>query len=184
MNFNWWVWFVIVGFQKEMAETGTLVFTVRCFWITHPTANTRSLDQLELVWIILRRTIGFLKKKGKFVILRALKFKTAEAVAAELLDIYTKFEAPAILHSDNGWEFVNNVLNVVHESWDGVKVVHGKPRHSQSQEGVERANQDIENLIAAWMDEKKDPNWPAALKFIQFQKNRALHSGIMSVLCL
>jgi len=69
------------------------------------------------------------------------------------------------------------VLDALHASWDGVKVVHGKPRHSQSQGSVERANQDIEHMLAAWMDEKKDLNWPAALKFIQFQKNRALHAG-------
>ncbi len=61
---------------------------------------------------------------------------------------------------------MNKVLDAVQKSWDGVKVAHGEPRHSQSQGSVGRANQDIENMIAAWMDEKKNPNWPAALKFI------------------
>jgi len=28
--------------------------------------------------------------------------------------------------------------------WSGVKIVHGKPRHSQSQESVEPVNRDIE----------------------------------------
>jgi len=32
-----------------------------------------------------------------------------------------------------------------------LKIVHGKPRHSQSQGSVERANQDIENMLATWL---------------------------------
>ncbi|XP_015375270.1 PREDICTED: uncharacterized protein LOC107169859 [Diuraphis noxia] len=59
-----------------------------------------------------------------------------------------------------------------------VKIVHGKPRHSQSQGSVERANRDIEAILAAWMTDNNSKDWPTALKFIQFQKNRALNSGI------
>jgi len=35
--------------------------------------------------------------------------------------------------------------------WDNLKIVHGKPRHSQSQDSVERANQDIQNILTIWM---------------------------------
>lgn len=87
-----------------------------------------------------------------------------------------------LLALDNGREFVNSILTELHKMWDGVKIVHGKPRHSQSQGSVERANRDIEEMLEAWMDQKKDKNWPAALKFIQFQKNRALHAGNLSLL--
>lgn len=31
--------------------------------------------------------------------------------------------------------------------WKGLKIVHGKPRHSQSQGSVERANQHVEKLL-------------------------------------
>ncbi|XP_043464212.1 uncharacterized protein LOC122503410 [Leptopilina heterotoma] len=62
--------------------------------------------------------------------------------------------------------------------WPELKIVHGKPRHSQSQGSVERANQDIENMLAVWMRENKTTKWSAGLKFIQFMKNRSLHSGI------
>lgn len=51
-------------------------------------------------------------------------------------------------------------------------------RHTQSQSSIERANQDLEHMTTALMDEKKDLNWSVALKFIQFQKNPALHAGI------
>ncbi|XP_060874829.1 KRAB-A domain-containing protein 2-like [Metopolophium dirhodum] len=62
--------------------------------------------------------------------------------------------------------------------WGDVKIVHGKPRHSQSQGSVERANRDVEDMLATWMAENKSSDWPSGLKFIQFRKNRAFHSGI------
>jgi len=106
-----------------------------------------------------------------------LKTKLAEEVAYNLLNIYTTFGAPAILYSDNGREFVNKTINELHAMWGDVKIVNGKPRHIQSQGSVERANRDVEDMLATWMAENKSSDWPSGLKFIQFRKNRAFHSG-------
>lgn len=114
----------------------------------------------------------------KFVQLRALKTKRAEEVGYHLLNIFTIFGAPCILHSDNGREFVNNVITEVCKMWDEPKIVHGKPRHSQSQGSVERANQDIEKMLATWLETNKTTHWSEGLRFIQFMKNKAFHSGI------
>lgn len=114
----------------------------------------------------------------KFVQLRALKSKRAEEVAYYLLDIFTIFGAPCILHSDHGREFANSVINEVCKMWDEPKIVHGKPRHSQSQGSVERANQDIEKMLATWLETNKTTHWSEGLRFIQFMKNKAFHSGI------
>ncbi|KAK4872311.1 hypothetical protein RN001_016435 [Aquatica leii] len=35
--------------------------------------------------------------------------------------------------------------------WPGLKLVHEKPRHSQSQGSVERSNQDVRDMLVAWM---------------------------------
>lgn len=113
----------------------------------------------------------------KFVVLKSLKSKRAEEVAFHLFEIYATFGAPLILHSDNGREFVNSVLAELHTMWPEVKIVHGKPRHSRSQGSVERANRDIEEMLSAWMNGNKTKDWPVGVKFIQFKKNRALHSG-------
>ncbi|CAG9561120.1 unnamed protein product [Danaus chrysippus] len=86
----------------------------------------------------------------KFVLLRALKSKRAAEVAYQLTDIFLTFDAPCILHSDNG----------------------------QSQGSVERANQDIEKMLASWMQDNNTTNWSNGIRFVQFMKNRALHSGI------
>ncbi|XP_063889921.1 KRAB-A domain-containing protein 2-like isoform X3 [Scylla paramamosain] len=73
----------------------------------------------------------------KFVILRALQCKRAEEVAYHLVDIFLTFGAPCILQSDNGREFVNSVITSLASLWPELKIVHGKPRHSQSQGSVD-----------------------------------------------
>ncbi|XP_046677250.1 KRAB-A domain-containing protein 2-like [Homalodisca vitripennis] len=93
-------------------------------------------------------------------------------------DIFLTLGAPCILQSDNGREFVNKVISEVTQLWPELKIVHGKPRHSQSQGSVERANQDIENMLASWMADNKTTNWSEGLRYVQFMKNRAFHSGI------
>lgn len=87
----------------------------------------------------------------KFTILRPLKTKTAEEVAYQLIDIFCLFGAPCILQSDNGREFVNKIIKSLADMWPGMKLVNGKPRHSQSQGSVERSNQNIRDMLVAWM---------------------------------
>ncbi|KAL7286669.1 hypothetical protein TKK_0019056 [Trichogramma kaykai] len=91
----------------------------------------------------------------KFVILNALKTKRAEEVASHLVRIFLTFGAPCLLHSDNGLEFVNAIINELKILWPELNIVHGKPRHSQSQGSVERANRDIEDMIATWLVDNK-----------------------------
>ena len=82
------------------------------------------------------------------------------------------------MQSDNGREFRNKIVQSLKELWPELKFVHGKPRHSQSQGSVERANQDIENMLTAWMHDNNSTKWSKGLKHIQFMKNRSYHSGI------
>ena len=62
--------------------------------------------------------------------------------------------------------------------WPNCHLVHGKPRHSQSQGSVERCNQDVEVKLACWMRDNNSTKWSEALRFIQYSKNRCHHSGI------
>ena len=75
------------------------------------------------------------------------------------------------MQSDNGQEFLNQELvNTMNRLFPGLQIVHGKPQHSQSQGSVERANKDVEKLLACWMTENKSSQWPNALQFIQYKK--------------
>ncbi|XP_072398012.1 KRAB-A domain-containing protein 2-like [Diabrotica undecimpunctata] len=93
--------------------------------------------------------------KSKFVQLRALKTKCAEEVAYHLWEVLTIFGAPHILHSNIGRELANKIIEEVCSMWDELKIVHGSHKHSQSQSSVDRANQDIEKMLAIWLETNK-----------------------------
>ena len=149
--------------------------------ILHSSFNSRAqldlIDMQSQCYNDYRFIMVYQDHLTKYVLLNPLKTKRAEEVAYHLLNIYLDFGAPILLHSDNGREFVNQVISDLHLMWPEAKIVHGKPRHSQSQGSVERANRDIEEMLSAWMEQNNSRNWPTGVKFIQFQKNRALHSG-------
>ena len=86
-------------------------------------------------------------KITKFVQLGPVTSKRAPEIAYQLLDTFSIFGASSILQSDNGREFVNSAITELSAMWDGLKIVHEKPIHSQSQGSVERVNRDIEDML-------------------------------------
>jgi len=114
----------------------------------------------------------------KFVVLRTLTSKRASEVASELLDIFLMFGAPSVLQSDNGTEFTAQIINELKELWPELVIVHGKPRHPQSQGSIERSNCDVKDMLTAWLADNNSTDWTIGLKFVQFQKNSSHHSGI------
>jgi len=116
--------------------------------ILESTFNSRAqVDLIDMQSQHYRFIMNYQDYLTKYVILKPLKSKRAEEIAYNLIDIYTLFGAPAILQPDNGREFVNSVINELHIMWNEVKIVHGKPRHSQSQGSVERANRDVQEML-------------------------------------
>ena len=118
---------------------------------------------------------------SKFVILRALKTKTAAEVADCLVNIFFEHGPPSLLQTDNGAEFSNKLLMArIKQLWTGTVIVHGRPRHPQDQGSVERANGDFKNMLYARLrDVKKEMNqWVGELPYVQYSKNNAYHSGI------
>ena len=114
----------------------------------------------------------------KFCILRPLHSKRASEVAYQLMDIFLLVGAPQILQSDNGSEFTASVITELKQLWPDLLMVHGKPRHPQSQGSVERLNCDIKDMLIAWLGDNNTTDWPVGLKFVQFSKNTSHHSGI------
>ena len=101
----------------------------------------------------------------------------AVLVAAELYKIFSIQGPPMILQSDNGSEFVNELMKILAESY-GIQLVHGRARHPQSQGSVERSNADISKIVYAWMKEKNSKYWSVGMDEMQFQKNARYHSSI------
>ena len=102
----------------------------------------------------------------KFVELRPVTPKRAPKIAHQLLNIFSIFGGPSILHSYNGREFVNSVISELSAMWDGLNIVHGKPRHRQSQGSVERVNRDMEDMLITWLQSNSATHWGDGLRFI------------------
>ena len=127
----------------------------------------------DLKWILV-----YQDHLTKFVQLRPVTLKRAPEIVYQLLDIFSIVGAPSILRSDNGREFVNPVITKLSAMWDGLKIVHGKPRHSQSKESVEHANRNIKNMLMTWLKSNSTTHCGDGLQFIQVMKNKADHESI------
>ena len=82
-----------------------------------------------------------------------------------------------ILQSDNGSEFTANIITEMKQLWPDMKLVHGKPRHPQSQGSVEHANGAIKDMLLAWLSDNNSKDWTTGIKFVQFHKNSVHHAG-------
>ena len=118
---------------------------------------------------------------SKFIVLRALKTKSAEEVCEHLISIFCEHGAPHIFQTDSGGEFTNNMLNTtLLTEWTSTRFVQGRPRKSTDQGSIERANQDVEKLLYARLKSlKKSMNrWVSELKYVQYTKNTVKHSAL------
>ena len=112
----------------------------------------------------------------KWIVLRPLKRKCAVEVASTLISIFYTLGAPCILQSDNGREFTNNLLLVtLNQLWSSTKIIHGKPRYSQSQGFVENANKRVENILTSLLDKFQHSNWVSELEKVAYMKNTTVH---------
>jgi len=62
----------------------------------------------------------------KFCHLRTMCTKSAVEVANHCYHIFCEFGAPIVLHSDNGLEFRNQVIEALKIIWPGLQLVHGR----------------------------------------------------------
>ena len=102
--------------------------------------------------------------------LRALEKKEAKPIVDHIRSIFMQFGPCRVFHTDNGREFCNQHMEALMQEWN-VKMVHGQPRKSSTQGSVERANQDIENIIMTWENHFKRNDWAGNLELFQLMKN-------------
>ena len=104
---------------------------------------------------------------SKFNFAYALPKKSAVCVAAALNShLFPYFGVPRILHSDNGREFVNSVIEGLLAIWHcDIQLVSGRPRHPQSQGLVERAHLTLQKKLASEIscNNSNNPPWSAWL---------------------
>ena len=71
-----------------------------------------------------------------------------------------------MLQSDKVREFVHSVMEELCSMWEGLKTVHGKRKHSQSQGSVERANRVIQDMLTTWLQSNYTTRWAKRLSFV------------------
>ena len=77
-------------------------------------------------------------------------------------NVFPYFGVPRIMHSDNGREFINQVIEHLLQSWHSdIQLVSGRPRHPQSQGLVERAHYTLERKLTSEIHraQMKQPPW-------------------------
>ena len=99
---------------------------------------------------------------SKFNFAYALPRKSAVNVAAALNShLFPYFGVPRILHSDNGREFVNSVIESLLAIWHSeIQLVSGRPRHPQSQGSVKRAHLTLQKKLVSEVSRNNSTNPP------------------------
>ena len=108
--------------------------------------DMQSITKAQHKWIMV-----YQDHLTKYCVLRPLSSKRAAEVSFQLMDIFLLLGAPQILQSDNGSEFTASVITELKVLWPDLLMVHGKPRHPQSQGSVERLNCDVKGMLIAWL---------------------------------
>ena len=109
---------------------------------------------------------------SKFHILFPMHDKSAQETVENLRQkVFSYFGLPSILQSDNGTEFVNDMIKTILVQWPGnANIVNGNPRHCQSQGLVEQGNNTIERMISSREYDSGDRNWSDWLPEIQCKR--------------
>ena len=109
---------------------------------------------------------------AKIHFLFPLSRKSGAEVALNLQNrVFSYVGVPKILHSDNGREFVNEVVESVVREWPGeVIIINGRPRNPKCQGLVEQGNHMVEKLLGVRLHEYDGgdyPPWSEWLSVIQ-----------------
>jgi transposase InsO family protein len=110
----------------------------------------------------------------RFVLLRPLKDKRAVSIATELFKIFVDFGHPRIIQSDNGLEFVNNIIASVMKLYAIDKRVT-VPYHPRANGIVERSVRTTLALIKKSI-QGEGTDWKRVLPSVQLMVNNRIAS--------
>lgn len=115
---------------------------------------------------------------SRFCIARAIPNKTASAVAKEIIKVFCDFGFPKVLQSDNGTEFVNQILHHITEE-SGIDHRLTLPYNPRANGLAEKWVGTIKNALVKRLEENK-ADWELHLPAVQLAINckyAALHGS-------
>jgi hypothetical protein len=117
---------------------------------------------------------------SRFLWLRAIPSKHADVVAEKIYEIYMQFGTPLIFQTDQGSEFKQEV-ELLHSKL-GARVIHGRPRHPQTQGKSERSHGTWKAKVKLDMmnaeKEGKQYSWVDTLPAYERVYNESVHSSL------
>lgn len=70
----------------------------------------------------------------------------------------------------------SEIVTSINKLWPGIKVVHGRPRHSQSQGAIERVNREYRKKLRQWCLINQSPCWSIGAMFVRAEINNSKHT--------
>ena len=113
---------------------------------------------------------------SKFVQVKVLKDKSAELVAAALVEYFTTFGYPSRVHSDQGKEFVNEVLSKALQLI-GITKSNTTAYHPQGNAYAERIHKFFRQAIASYVDDDHRI-WDEIIPVLVACYNDSYHSAL------
>ena len=98
----------------------------------------------------------------------------AECIVKILIDIFSRYGIPEILHSDQGRNFESTILHRVCTAF-GVTKSHTTAYHPQGDGMVECLNRSLLQLLRSYVDKKYD--WEQHLPLLLYTYRTASHSS-------
>ena len=84
-----------------------------------------------------------------------------------VMNIYTDlndFRLPSPMLDAWSSQEMGEIITEIKNVWPECTIVHGRPRHSESQGGIERLNRTVQQKLAAWMLENNSKKWSVGVK--------------------
>ena len=98
---------------------------------------------------------------SKYSVATPMKSKASEEVASVFLTWIIHLGVPGKVHCDNGTEFKGALELLLRKH--GIKIIHGRAHHPQSQGMVEKGNDILKEKIAAWLSDHQSSSWVEAI---------------------
>jgi transposase InsO family protein len=136
------------------------------------------MDMVETPQGTYRYILAVRDYSTRFCLLRAVPTKEAVHVASALVGLLADFGPPMFIHSDNGKEFCNVLIEELMKYFPNYCMpIRGSPRHPQSQGVVESLNKIVKGLLRKEMKGNSTRIWPQFLLKVQQVMNYTPHSG-------
>ncbi|CAF2044692.1 unnamed protein product [Rotaria magnacalcarata] len=111
---------------------------------------------------------------SKFVWAYPLESKEVEPVAEKLLNQFYTFGPSCILQSDNGKEFVTQIINEMRKTWVDLVILNGKIPPVEAQVLIDHDNRTLVIALEKWMQHNHTDNWSKGLGPVVYAINTSV----------